>query len=446
MKKDELNTNLRDFARSLSPKVGEQTLISGIYKSFQDLLVANNCLQIGSYPRFTSITPVHDLDILNILDLWDENAHDPSLALRELNSKINQGYENPTDYSISVSLQSHSVTVSFHQNSEEIFSVDIVPAYITSKNEFNDDKYKVPELLNKRHGKARLEYYQKLVVEHGQMGWIDSDPRGYIKVASDIDQVSNGEFRKSAKIVKFWKNKLEEKDESLKLKSFHIEQVVTKYFQENNLTQVFDVIYRFFVKLPEIIGTPNQIQERTNTSKFIDDYLVDLTEKQKQRINQARDTFLVKLENLSDSTPINSLFEIEFLERTSSSEMYLFDSEYRIPVFVEGDTFRIDGFIQPKSGFRDGWLSAVNHQIAKGRQVKFQIRNDIEKDYTLWKVQNDKNSSEVVSANCTRGEITRDRTMKDPESTAYKGQHYVECFAVKDNVCIARSKINVVIN
>lgn len=446
MKKDELNTNLRDFARSLSPKVGEQTLISGVYKSFQDLLVANNCLQIGSYPRFTSITPVHDLDILYILGPWDENAHDPSSALRELNSRINQSYENPTDYSINVSLQSHSVTVLFHRNSEEIFSVDIAPAYSTSKNEFNDDKYKVPELLNKRHGKARLEYYQKLAVEHGQMGWIDSDPMGYIKVASDVDQVSNGEFRKSAKIVKFWKNKLKEKDESLKLKSFHIEQVVTKYFQENNLAQVFDAIYRFFIELPEIIGTPNQIQDRTNASKFIDDYLADLTEEQKHRINQARDTFLVKLENLSDSTTINSLFEIEFLERTSSSEKYLFDSEFRIPVFIEDHSFRIDGFIQPKPGFRDGWLSAVSHQIAKERKVKFQIRNDIEKDYTVWKVQNDKESNEVKSANCTRGEITRGSTAHDPESTAYKGTHYVECFAIKNNVCIARSKINVMIN
>jgi hypothetical protein len=446
MKKDEINTKLREFARSLSPKVKEQVLISSIYGSFQDLLVANNCLQIGSYPRFTSITPVHDLDVLYILGSWDENAHDPSVALRALSSKISQDYKNPTEYKINVSLQTHSATVTFQHFSEEILSIDIVPAYITSKNEFNEDKYKVPELLKKRHGKARVDYYQKLASERGQMGWIDSDPRGYIKVASNVDHVSNGEFRKSVKIVKFWKNKLKEIDEPLKLKSFHLEQVVTRYFQENGSIQVFDAVYRFFTELPDIISQPNQIQDRTNSDKFIDDYLVDLTDKEKKQIIQARDAFLAKLENLSASTPISSLFDIEFLERSSGSERYLFDADFKVPVFIEDSTFRIDGFIQPKQGFRDGWLSAVSHQIAKGRQVKFQIRNDIVKDYSLWKVQNDKNSDEVKAASCTRGEITMNRTMKDPESTAYKGRHYVECYAIKNNTCIARSKIDVVIS
>ncbi len=445
MKKDELNAKLQDFARSLSPKISERTLISGIYESFQDLLVANNCLQIGSYPRFTSITPVHDLDILYILGSWDENAHDPSLALQELSEKINRDYENPTEYSLSIVLQSHSVTVTFNQNNEELFSVDVVPAYTTSKNEFGDDRYKVPELLRKRHGKARQDYYQKLADERGQMEWIDSDPRGYIKVASDVDEVSGGEFRKSTKIVKFWKNNLKDVDEYLKLKSFHLEQVVTSYFLANSSMRVVDVVYRFFTELPEIISKPNQIQDRTNFNKYIDDYLGDLTDEQKERIVQARDGFLSKLENLSDNAPVSSLFEIEFLERTSSSERYLFDSEFGIPIFIEDDSFRIDGFIQPKSGFRDGWLSAVSHQIAKGRQVKFQIRNDVEKDYTLWKVQNDKQSNEVIDANCTRGEITRGSTAHNPESTAYSGTHYVECYAIKDNVCIARSKVNVVI-
>ncbi|HRN69971.1 MAG TPA: hypothetical protein PLS49_02190, partial [Candidatus Woesebacteria bacterium] len=360
--------------------------------------------------------------------------------------KINREYKNPTTYRLSVSLQTHSVTVTFLHNNEEILSVDVVPAYITSKNEFQEDMYKVPEILKKRHGKSRAEYYQKLAIERKEMGWIDSDPRGYIKVASDVDNSSNGEFRKSVKLVKHWKNKLSEEDETLKLKSFHLEQVVTQYFREDGSLQVFDAVYRFFIKLPEMINNPNQIKDRANNDKYIDDYLGEFTDEQKEKIVQARDAFLVKLENVSDSTPISSLFIIEFLERNGTKEKYLFDSEFRVPIFVEDHTFRIDGFIQKKDGFRDGWLSEVNHQIAKGRQVKFQIRHDVEKDYTLWKVQNDKHSEEVLADDCTRGEITMNQTHQNPESTAYKGIHYVECFAVKDGVCIARSKIDVVIS
>ena len=446
MKKDEYNSKLRDFARSLSPKIEEQSLISGIYKSFQDLLTANNCLQIGSYPRFTSITPVHDLDILYVLGNWDENSHDPTTALQELHTKIDREYKNPTQYRLSVSLQTHSVTVAFLQNNEEILSIDIVPAYITTKNDFQEDMYKVPEIVKKKHGKRRAEYYQKLAIEKKKMEWIDSDPRGYIKIASRVDVESNGEFRKSVKIVKHWKYNLYQEDETLKLKSFHLEQVVTQYFLENGSLQVFDAVYRFFTELPKIVNNPNQICDRVNNDKYIDDYLADFTSEQKNKIIQARDEFLVRFENASSSTPISGLFNIEFLERGSTKEKYLFDSEFRVPIFVEDHTFKIDGFIQKKDGFRDGWLSEVNHQIAKGRQVKFQIRHDVEKDYTLWKVQNDKHSEEVLADDCTRGEITMNQTYKHPESTAYKGRHYVECFAIKDNICIARSKIDVVIS
>lgn len=59
MKKDEFNIKLRDFAKTLSPTSNERELISKIYQSFSDLLGENNCIQIGSYPRLTAITPVH---------------------------------------------------------------------------------------------------------------------------------------------------------------------------------------------------------------------------------------------------------------------------------------------------------------------------------------------------------------------------------------------------
>lgn len=164
------------YARTLSPKIDERDLISKIYQSFNDLFGVNNCIQIGSYPRFTAITPVHDLDLLYFLGDWNESSHNPSTALQDLNSKINKEYKNPTKYKIDISLQTHSVTVLYLNNTEEIFSVDIVPAYFFSKNEFNDDTYKVPEIIRKKHGKNRFEFYQKLSQEHKDMAWITSDP------------------------------------------------------------------------------------------------------------------------------------------------------------------------------------------------------------------------------------------------------------------------------
>ena len=44
---------------------------------------------------------------------------------------------------------------------------------------------------------------------------------------------SNDDFRKAVKIVKYWKQTLRNIDNSLKLKSFHLEQVITRQFQES---------------------------------------------------------------------------------------------------------------------------------------------------------------------------------------------------------------------
>lgn len=248
MKKDNFNAKFREYACTLSPQQGERDFIGKIYQSFIDLLGINNCVQIGSYPRFTAIRPVRDLDILYVLGDWDENSHDPSTALQQLHNKIRQDYENPTDYEIESSLQTHSVTVSYMQNGEEVFSVDIVPAYIFSRNEFDDDIYKVPEIIRVGHGRKRAEFYQRTSAEHKEIGWITSDPRGYIKVATETDQSSGGEFRKTVKVIKKWRNNLEDADEALKLKSFHLEQVITGFFQNDPQTEIFDSIFKFFTK------------------------------------------------------------------------------------------------------------------------------------------------------------------------------------------------------
>ena len=73
MKKYKFNTKFREYAKTLSPNPDEQKLVDGIYQSFNELFGINNCIQIGSYPRHTSITPIHDLDILYILGDCDEN-------------------------------------------------------------------------------------------------------------------------------------------------------------------------------------------------------------------------------------------------------------------------------------------------------------------------------------------------------------------------------------
>ncbi len=452
MKKDDFDQNLRLFVKdNLSPSncfdkncgKCDKCLITRVYDSVKKLL-KNKCIQIGSYPRFTAIKPLHDLDVLYIIGDWDENSHNPKDILTELFNLIGTDYSNPTSYEINISLQAHSVTICFLDKSNtEVFSVDIIPAYRYSKSaDFDQDTYKVPELVNRKHGKMRTKYYQKLKKEAREMRWIHTDPRGYIEIAKNINE-KNPDFRKTVKLIKSWKNSCKEAYKDFKLKSFHIEQVITQYFQADVSITTFDAIYKFFTNLKEVIEAPS-IKDRANNESFVDQYLEKLSNKQKKKILQAKDGFLIKLESLTEDRSIENLIDADFYKRAGNDEKFLFG--LFIPVLIDDDLqFRIDGFIQKKEGFRDGWLSQVHNKIAKGKKIKFKIRKDVTKDYSMWKVQNDKNSDEVLRNNSTRGEITKGRTLRDPEETKYSGNHYVECYAIQDNICIAKSKQAVLI-
>lgn len=445
MKRDRLNTKLREYAKTLSPQESERDLVSKIYKSFCDVLGENNCLQIGSYPRFTAITPVHDLDILYILGDWDEDAHNPSEALENLIETLTNNYKNPTEYKAEFTpKQTHSVGVLFKDASgEEVISVDIIPSYIFSTNEFGEDTYRVPEVVGKKHGAGRNDFYQRLSREHKEMDWILSDPRGYIKVASEIDQNTNGEFRKTTKLIKRWKDNLVNEDEKLKLKSFHVEQVITEFFRSNPDADIFEAVFSFFIELPDMVASPNQIQDRANQDKFIDDYLAEFTQSDIEKIRCARDGFLRKLENLKESDSLESLLQIEFYPRKGVEE-FLFDS--RVPTFIDTDVrFRADGFVKPLHGYSHGWLSEsvpLQKGLSRGgdrkRRIEFSVRTDAPFSVEhRWKVKNSDTCEQP------RGEITLHQTKNHPESTEYVGSHYVECYAIQDGVCVARSKVNI---
>jgi len=437
MKKDNFNSKLRSYARTLSPSSHEMGMVTLIYESFNDLLGVNDCIQIGSYPRLTAITPIHDLDILYVLGVWNEANHSPEAVLLDLFNQINSDYVNPTSYAATASLQTHSVIVEFTQESRVVFSVDIVPAYSHGKNNFRQDTYKVPEVIKEKNHLLRKGLTWDA---QDKSAWINTDPRGYIQVASKVGESSD--FRKVVKFIKRWKDNLRIADGNLKLKSFHLEQVVTEIFQRDRSIDIFDAVFEFFCDLPDIIRTPNQIADRVNNAKYIDDYLVQFTKEQLEKITSARDGFLIKLENLTVDDNLDELLVITFYER-GNAECFMFD--YKIPVLTDDNSyFSIGGFLKKKSGYREYkyQISSKNGIVVKNDLIKFKVINDdTGARLHKWKVKNDP----LVAYEQLRGEITNGKTRNDPEKALYSGRHYVEAYAIKDNVCVAKARQDVIL-
>lgn len=306
MSENKLNNSLRQYVqKNLSPTESEREFVTNVYDALKAVLGDNACLQIGSYPRFTAITPLHDLDVLYRIGSWPGHVPNPGSALSQLKASIEKDFKNPTSLTLRIELQTHSITISFLEGDEIRFSVDVVPAYTLGTNEFKQDTYMVPELVVRRQAKRRT-IYEDLARSGRSMNWIQTDPRGYIEVAKLVND-ANEDFRKSAKLVKAWKWACKEQNDEFKLKSFHLEQVLTQDFRGNVQLEIYDALVQFFQKLPSIIERP-QILDRVGNGKYIDDYVDDLTQEQKQAIVAAGNAFLQKLATLTSDSDIAGLF------------------------------------------------------------------------------------------------------------------------------------------
>lgn len=73
----------------------------------------------------------------------------------------------------------------------------------------------------------------------------------------------------------------------------------------------------------------------------------------------------------------------------------------------------------------------------------FSATTNVPKPFSLyWQVVN--TGLEAEQANQLRGQILPSRTvgvggLTQKESTLYTGMHWIECFVVKDGICVARS-------
>lgn len=435
MKKRRLNELFRAYASDrLSPTPGERNFVSIIYSSVQDVIGAVNSLQIGSYPRFTAITPLHDLDVLYVLGAWNAESHDPGEALTSLETRLSIEWVNPTKFKAAIERQTHSVTIKFSEGGNEVFGVDIVPAYIKGTNEFGDDTYVVPEIAVRPH-RERQEIREAVAAGRRDMSWIASDPRGYITVASKLND-RNNDFRKAVKLAKGWRSSCKSADPDFPLKSFHLEQAITVWMRQNPGGEIFDAILNFFLRLPDLIRY-SQIPDRADPAVNIDAYVDTLNERDRRKVIEARDGFLIKLENLEEGDDIGELLAVRRHKRASDVEAFLFDQ--KIPVLTEQDFSIVAEVEERTGGFRRFILDKLG-LIQVDRKIHFSLGRDAPAaDVYKWKVKNDDNSPQP------RGEITDHQTRQDPEHTKYNGTHYVECFAIRSGVCIARSRQNVVL-
>ena len=327
-----INSLLEEFVSSnLSPTKSEREDVTKKYDELSSMLKGRNFIS-GSYGRFTSITPLHDVDV--IWELPEETVTDNirksislkvspdeldvSNILESLAKRLREEYEKQ-GVEVNVVSETHSVTIEF-SNSPHEFTIDVVPAVpIIERNEFGLPLYIVPEIIKDSHQVRKSKYSNKNPIK-----WIKTDPEGYIKEATKAND-ENQSFRKSVKFLKGWRRKSKTVDDNFKLKSFHIEQYVLHYLQENSQKNSWEVISTFFDQVKQIISEP-QIPDRADNSKFIDSYVSELTKGEIELIltNSNIATSIIEKIEQAQSEPqvIKYLEDISIVEEVRKDNVY----------------------------------------------------------------------------------------------------------------------------
>ena len=137
-----------------------------------------------------------------------------------------------------------------------------------------------------------------------------------------------------------------------------------------------------------------------------------------------------------------------------ASEKFIDRYPYNFPVRIDPNfrariTGRVTGLATGqetrRNGFRQFELSKQGNRVSKSRSMSFTMTTNVPEPYNVyWKVRN--GGIEASKAQQLRGEISKDQGFKHKaETTLYAGNHYVECYIVKNNAVVARDRQDVIV-
>lgn len=276
--------------------------------------------------------------------------------------------------------------------------------------------------------------------------WEIIDPRAELLKFQISNQKTNGLTGDLSRMIKKWSREVV----SLSIKSFEIECYVISFLSQN---------YFSFNQKPY-----SQI-----VKDFFDYLYLNVNEKDKTYVATAKSRSSKALEFETNGNIVDATLEwkkvfgdISFpsakVDKSSNFERRILTLKNAYPSEREeylDQTYGLNFQINPEysldinieinqKGYRPRWSLEDFHKsgarIIKNAEIIFSVSHNISKPYHMkWKVRNF--GDEANKMGQLRGEITADGGYEiKKEKTRYHGEHYVECYVIKDRNCVAIGK------
>lgn len=413
-------------------KVDNPDVFSGRYKEITKKLNKTfrdtdsetaNCLQVGSYGRYTGIKDISDLDMLYIMpkSTWDTYKRCPGKLLHKIRDTLVDRYPQTT-----IKVDRLVVDVFFGN-----FTFEVQPVYEEKAGEeinykYPDTKtrtYKITkpmqeqnEMINFKlnHGEAHRHLCKMLRAWKNNVGvcmgglLIDTLTHRFLSNHSKYDYADKSLYGEICRdFFEYLKNEPKQ-----------------GHYQALGSGQDVKVKHPFISKAKITYKKANEAVKEKNESKYH---------------NIWREIFGRQFPKSESNVVENRMFSSYNL---SDREEFIED---KYPIDVKYD-LKLDCIIM-RNGFREHRLSELllkGQHISRVRSLDFTIKTDAPLPYEVkWKARNV--GTEAVKRNCLRGEII-DSNRKNNirhESDDFFGPHYMEAYIIKNGVVVARDRIEV---
>lgn len=415
-KMDEFNTTVGDITKKLN------STYYGLVSNASDHMYI-----VGSVGRGTAIAGVSDLDI--IFDLPNETykkfdgyeSNGQSALLQEVKKVLLDRYPKTT-----IKGDGQVVSIQFNK-----YTVELVPGFKQS-----DDSFKFPD-------------------SDGGGSWKTTKPLPEIEECKKVADETDGVFIDICNVLRAWKNKQGFKFGGLLIDTLSY-NFLNKYTTYKNATyeNYLDMIKDLFNYLKDqnkdqvywyALGSNQQIYNTTQ-GKFVSkakkayNKVKDLEESSKNLNKELRKLFGGKFPKVvtTESKAYNENRGYTFVDREQFiSDLFQVDIKYdlNLDCTVTQDGYRPDSLRRMLERYIP---------LNPNKQLKFEIigsHAELEGADIYWKIRN---VGEIAERkNMLRGEIVRTNCTYQHEHTNFRGEHFVECYVVRNGVCVARSRIDV---
>lgn len=426
----------KDFLSNLAVKndatielrYGEIT--SALNKKFRDTeSKKDNCLQVGSYGRWTAINGISDLDMLYIMPKgkWqDYNVPGgQSKILDDVKDAIKARYPL-------TNIKKDRLVVCVTYND---FHVEVQPVF-----EQDDGSFKYPDTYNGG-------------------SWKTTKPREEINAMKEFNGEKNKNLRRLCKMARAWKNYHGVGMGGLLIDTLaHNFLKSTKDYDDKSYLYYDWMCRDFFKYLSEqpkqdryaALGSGQHVKVKKDFRKAAGK-AYDLSLKAIEASKSEEENANKKWKKIfGRQFPAKSVAVTEAYI-TKSSAQYRDTEEFiedKFPVDIRYN-LEIDCRVS-QNGFQTALLKAFlirKLPLSIRKDLKFFVSDsDIPEPYTAhWKVLN--RGPRAIAKDCIRGQITKDNGRREQsESTSFSGEHIVECYAVKDGIVVAKDRIEVPIS